>query len=285
MGFSPPRGESTRGRRIDAPTRTPRSTCKTAGPRTGRRPGRASGTGRAFPGCPRVWRPRPGCRRRTVSPARGGERAARSRGSLPGTGLARSVLSPEVVAVDARPLVLVVVLLVLMAGEAGVAPRNPPHVGAVALLAGEGGVVPLPVQAPLALMALAARRDRLRLGRLPVTVPACHGHHGGGGVDLVALGAVVGGPVPRGVAFAAQSPGVLSFQLHAVPRHLGAGHHRTEGRERPALRHGVADRALRGQDLPAFRDVPAVVATEAARPVPVPDIRGVRLPVHLHVRE
>src|SRR3990170_5856556 len=196
---------------------------------------------------------------------------------LPGTGLDRGAGArfPEIVAGDARPLVLVVVLLVVVARKADVAPRDPPRVGTVALRAGEAGVLPFPVQPGLVFVAIAARRDRLRLDLLPVAVPARHGHHGGGGVDLVALGAVVGGAVPRGVAFVAQGPGVLPFQGHGVPFHPRARHHRAEGRERPALRHGVADRALRGQGLPAFRDVPAVVAPGTPPPPPpAPRPRG-----------
>src|SRR3989304_452647 len=135
---------------------------------------------------------------------------------LSGTGLARGAgaLSPEIVAGDARPLVLVVVLLFVVARKADVVPRSPPRVGTVALRAGEAGVLPFPVQPGLVFVAIAARRDRLRLDLLPVAVPARHGHHGGGGVGLVALGAVVGGAVPRGGGFVGQSPGGFAFQGH-----------------------------------------------------------------------
>ena len=51
------------------------------------------------------------------------------------------------------------------------------------------------------------------------------------------------------------------------------------------LQHGMAGVAILTDDLAVFAHVVAIMAAEAALVVHVPDVVGMRLPVHLHVGE
>ena len=148
------------------------------------------------------------------------------------------------------------------------------------------GMPSLPVQSREALVAFLAICDGSCLLRLAVAVGARHRrHHRRGRGDLVALRAVRGGSVPRRVAPAAQDAAVLPRELHRVPCHPALRRNGPERHQRRAHGERVTVRAFHAQDLSRPGDMPAVVASEAARPVPVPDVGGVRLPVHLHLGE
>ncbi len=174
------------------------------------------------------------------------------------------------------------VFLVLMAVETGLARGDRPSMRPMTGGASPAGMVALFVELPEVAVAGLAIDHRLDLCLLEMARLAGHLHHGGRSIDSVAGDAVQGRPIACPVAKAAEDSSVNTFQRPWVPGLRARRRSGSEGKERPALRHRVAYRALTGKRFAFLAYMAIIMASEAAGPVAMTDVVGISRPVYFH---